>query len=120
VRAEDHELFVRTCLTTSFARLPDPLLFYREGRVDVANYVRSSRTDRRIYRRYGPGLVGRRATVGLLAGSLAREATYRAAGIAGRQDLLTRRRSEPLPADDASAARAVIDTILATPVPGWD
>lgn len=59
VRAEDRELWVRTCMHSSFAKIPDPLYFYRETRPpDLRKYAESHRTDRRILRKYGPGMVG--------------------------------------------------------------
>ena len=61
VRAEDRELWSRTCATTKFARLCEPLFFYREGPAgNLRNYLRTERTVRDILHRYGPPLVGGR------------------------------------------------------------
>src|SRR5690242_7757702 len=49
VRAEDRELWNRTCATTKFARLGQPLFFYREGRAgNLRNYLRTESTVRDI------------------------------------------------------------------------
>ena len=39
VRAEDYELWCRTCKTSSFGRMKEPLYFVREGRVNLNNYL---------------------------------------------------------------------------------
>lgn len=59
VRSEDRELWIRTCGHSKFAKIAEPLYFYRESRPpDLAKCAASHRTDRRILRRYGPGIVG--------------------------------------------------------------
>lgn len=56
VRAEDRELWCRTANVSRFALVAEPLYFYREGGTGaLAKYIKSCRTDRAIYRRYGPG-----------------------------------------------------------------
>src|SRR4029077_18356224 len=63
IRAEDRELWIRTCARTRFARLSEPLFFYREGPAgNLGNYLRTERTVRAILRRYGPPLGGTRRT----------------------------------------------------------
>ena len=50
VRSEDFELWCRTFDSTVFARVYEPLFIYREGRVNIRNYVLSNRTYRKILR----------------------------------------------------------------------
>jgi len=46
VRAEDQELWNRTCRNSVFARLPDPLFFYRESMAgNLSNYLNSAQTS---------------------------------------------------------------------------
>lgn len=118
VRAEDHELWVRTCRDTAFARLPEPLFFYREhsaGKLD--GYLRSARTVRMILRAYGPDAVGYGATASLLARSYAKSLAYWTYTKLGRQERLIRNRNRPLSEAEANAARAALHTIHQTPLP---
>jgi glycosyltransferase involved in cell wall biosynthesis len=58
-RAEDLELWARTVEQSRFAFLDQPLLFYREPRrPNLAAFRASWRTERRIVRQYGPGVLG--------------------------------------------------------------
>jgi glycosyltransferase involved in cell wall biosynthesis len=117
VRAEDHELWVRTCRHTSFARLVEPLFFYREGLSgNLGNYLRSARTVRKILREYGPATVGKGLTALLLARSYLKSAAYWAYTKLGRQGRLIRARTRPLSASEAATARAALGAILQTPL----
>jgi glycosyltransferase involved in cell wall biosynthesis len=43
-RAEDLELWLRTCNSTKFYRIEEPLYIYREGNVNVSNYLKTNKT----------------------------------------------------------------------------
>jgi glycosyltransferase involved in cell wall biosynthesis len=119
VRAEDHELWCRTVAHSRFAVLDEPLLFYREpARVNVRNYVLSSRSGREIYRRYGPELVGRTGTAAHIARSLAKEACYLLASRVGLAGVLVSRRSRALAPEERARADATLERVRGTPVPG--
>lgn len=119
VRAEDHELWVRTAGRSMLGRISDPLFFYREEeQVVLGKYLRTCQTDRRIVREYGPDRIGRRRVLGLLLRSKLKEWTYRTFSLLGRLDVLLARRSAPLPEGKADEAASVIRSILSTPVPG--
>ena len=80
VRAEDHELWVRTCRQSRFAKIPEPLYFYRETRPpDLRKCAESHRTGRKIFRRYGPGIVGAAETWRLICSSWLRDWGLKAA-----------------------------------------
>src|SRR5207237_744023 len=99
----------------------EPLFFYREPlRVNLANYLRSAKTVRRILRVYGPRNLGRWRTAGLLAQSHAKDAIYRILARLGLEGTLIRRRNRALESADAEAARAIVADILATPLPGLE
>jgi glycosyltransferase involved in cell wall biosynthesis len=118
VRAEDHELWVRTCRNSSFARLREPLFFYREGLSgNLRNYLRSAKTVRKILRVYGPATVGYGETAWLLARSYLKSFAYWTYTKLGRQDSLIRARTRPLTADEAATAYAALRTIRQTPLP---
>ncbi|MGG2066218.1 glycosyltransferase family 2 protein [Bacillus sp. S14(2024)] len=77
VRAEDHEIWVRTLETSNFFILEEPLLFYRENScINLKNYRLSCKTDRKIFRNYGPNSVGRIETVKLVVKSCLKEYIY--------------------------------------------
>lgn len=51
-RAEDKELWIRTFSTSHSRNIEDPLLFYREGKVNLKSYLASNKTVREIYTDY--------------------------------------------------------------------
>ena len=121
VRAEDRELWIRTCATTRFARVCQPLFFYREGRAGhLANYLRTERTVREILRRYGPPLIGARRTRRLVMRSRLKSLTYRLGTALGLQGRLIRRRNRPLGAAEAGEGRRILAAIQATRVSGLE
>jgi glycosyltransferase involved in cell wall biosynthesis len=121
VRAEDLELWSRTCATTTFARVCEPLFFYREGPAgNLRNYLRSERTVRAVLHRYGPPLVGGRRTRLLVMRSRLKSMAYRLATALGRQDGLIRRRNRPLTAAEIQDGRRILSAIRNTPVSGLD
>ena len=99
VRAEDRELWSRTCATTTFARLCEPLFFYREGPAgNLRNYLRSEGTVRDILHRYGPPLVGARRTRLLVMRSRLKSMAYCIGTKLGLQGRLISKRNRPLDA----------------------
>jgi glycosyltransferase involved in cell wall biosynthesis len=119
VRAEDRELWCRAAGQATFARLDVALLFYREPEnLNLGNYLQSCATDRRILLQYGPPVVGRVRTGALIAQSYLKDTCYRTASLSGSASLLVRRRNRALTKSDHRAATAIVDQILATPVPG--
>jgi glycosyltransferase involved in cell wall biosynthesis len=119
VRAEDRELWMRTCRHSTFARIPEALFFYREGLSgNLRNYLSSATTVRRILRTYGPSAVGRFATGLLLAKSHLKGFTYRMLTRLGLQDRLIRRRTRGLCPAETEAAIRTVRQILATELPG--
>ncbi len=120
VRAEDHELWCRTLPHSRFAVVGEPLLYYREpSRPRVGSYVQSCRTDREIYRVYGPAIVGRTGTAANIVRSFAKEAAYRVAAGIGLTGWLAARHALPLAAHDRNRAVAVLERVRRTAVPGW-
>ena len=119
VRAEDRELWVRTCATTKFGRLCEPLFFYREGLGgNLNNYVRTEATDARDSARL------RDVDARYMAHARPRDAIVAEnAGVSrGDQARVARRlfaaaiaRWTPL---DATSGRAIIADIMRTRVPG--
>ena len=120
VRAEDHELWLRAAGRSRYALLDDPLVFYRQpGRLNLAAYVATCRTDRKIFERYGRAAGGTPLTLALLARSYAFEAVHRVASAVGTTAPLMRLRGPPVPPDSKPGHLAAIAQALAAEVPGW-
>ena len=121
VRAEDRELWIRTCATTRFARLGEPLFFYREGPAgNLGNYLRTERTVRAILRRYGPPLVGMRRTRLLVMRSRLKSMAYRVGTRFGLQGRLISRRNRRLEPAEMREASRILAAIQGTPVSGLE
>jgi glycosyltransferase involved in cell wall biosynthesis len=119
VRAEDRELWSRTCATTQFARLCEPLFFYREGLTgNLRNYLRSENTVRDILRRYGPPRVGAWRTRALVTRSRLKSMAYHIGTKLGLQGRLINRRNRGLNAAEIQEARRILSAIRNTPVSG--
>lgn len=120
LRAEDRELWLRTFRTSRFARLAEPLLFYREPlhASTLGNYLASCRTVRRIFRQYGPNICGWSHTGMLIAQSHMKGMIYRAFHALGWQGSLVRRRNGSITDAERCQAAALIAGILQTNVPG--
>lgn len=125
VRAEDVELWCRTCQNSVFAGLPEPLYFYREGAMVrekeaayLHNYLLTCRSIRNILVTYGPSMVGWPSTLLLILKSHLKGATYCLFTALGIQSVLIKKRNIPLSESERVVASKVLDTILQTPVPG--
>jgi glycosyltransferase involved in cell wall biosynthesis len=119
LRAEDHELWCRTCTTTRAESLEELLLFYREPvPINLDAYTKSCRTERKIIRRYGPAAVGRLESWVLRAKFAAKPALYRIATLAGMQSRVVARRNAPLSGEERRTLQEVVRRIQHTPVPG--
>jgi len=118
-RAEDHELWCRTCQHPGFAKFRQPLYFYREGyAVNIDNYLQSCKTDRKIFKAYGPSMVGWHSTIALIAKSHAKGKLYRALTSVGMQHILVGMRNDDLQDSERETALRIIKDILETNVPG--
>jgi glycosyltransferase involved in cell wall biosynthesis len=121
IRCEDRELWCRTYLTSTFARLTQPLLFYREPyAVNMTNYINSCRALRSIYINYGPSMVGWTKSRVLVMESFLKEFTYRTLNLVRLQGILVRLRNHGLSREEYSSAAALINQVSNTPVPGLD
>ena len=118
VRAEDHDLWCRTCRWSCFAHLSEMLYFYREsGSEGLEKYVGSGRTDRLIYRQYGPAVVGLQKTRRLIAGSFAKVGIYRLLRAIQLDRWLITRRNTPLTNGEYKEGGRILREIQATVLP---
>jgi glycosyltransferase involved in cell wall biosynthesis len=117
-RAEDHELWCRTCQHLKAVHLLRPLLFYRQPSLAAAaKFSQTYATDRKIIRAYGRP-IGRLQAARLITASYCKTWVRSGAALVGRSvPVLHDRRLTP--AEQAVAARD-LRSILVTPVPGFD
>ncbi|HDR3900846.1 TPA: glycosyltransferase [Bacillus cereus] len=114
IRAEDHEMWVRTVKNSNFHILEAPLLFYRESaQVNLKNYKLSCKTDRKIFKEYGPDLVGRRKTNKLIISSYCKELIYTICCYMNKGHLLTKNRNVSLSPKEQERANGILEKIFA-------
>ncbi len=118
VRAEDTELWCRSCGSGRFGLVREPLLFYREGQASPASYALGARSVRRVLRTYGPEVVGPWRAEALALLTHAKTAAYAASFHLGIRSWLVGKRSRPLTAAARDAARQTLRSIRETEVPG--
>jgi glycosyltransferase involved in cell wall biosynthesis len=78
IRAEDHELWVRTYRHSEFAIIDEPLYLYRHtDHFNLINYLMTCATNKKIYRKYGPEIVGKWRTQEAIIKTILKENLYR-------------------------------------------
>ncbi|MDO8586165.1 MAG: glycosyltransferase [Armatimonadota bacterium] len=121
-RAEENELWCRSCKSSTFGKIPRPLYFCREqSKTPTAylrDYMQSGRTLRRIYRKYGPSFVGWPQTAALIGQAYLKGEIYRAATYLGLQGRLISRRNRDLTPCEWADAEEALRTVMQTQVPG--
>lgn len=111
-RAEDHDQWCRTLPFSRFAHLPDLLMFYREGGAGaLRKYVGSGKTDRRIFRRYSRGTVGRMRAWQMMAASSAKVEAFRILHAFGLQHLAVALRNGALNAEEVRRGEEILHLI---------
>lgn len=121
VRAEDYELWCRTCNTTRFHSISQSLLFYRDGcGTRPRKYLKTKETGRTIIRRYGPRYAGNAKTCMLIAETYVKGAIYCLFAGIGLERAITQRRYRKLSYCELAEAEEQIEKVKQTPVPGLD
>jgi hypothetical protein len=93
VRAEDLELWCRTFFSHNHYRIPSPLLCYREGSINIRNYVLSMETNKIILKLYSMGQISLPMYYMKILLIQLKISLYRVFGLFNLQHLLTRFRS---------------------------
>jgi glycosyltransferase involved in cell wall biosynthesis len=120
VRNEDFELWIRTQHGSVFAKLAEPLMFYRiPRRTNLAKQELSRRFERKVIRSYRGMLPSWPNYLALLARSYAKQVATRVLVLLGQDGRLYSRKSEPLAERELKNARDALRDIAETPVPGW-
>jgi len=115
IRAEDHELWCRSFAISRFHNIREPLHYKREyGVFSLSNYTASCRTDRKIFRRYGPETVGKLGTLRLLVLSSAKQFIFSCASLFGLTELLIARRDCKLTVAELDRAEKGLRIVLNT------
>ena len=109
LRAEDYELWCRTQERSRFRNLEVPLHFYRETGLSMGSkYVQSCRTNRKIYAKYGPPVLGAVGTNIEIAKSWVKEIVCRASYRTPWSSAIMRQRNDRATLDEiAEASRAL-------------
>jgi glycosyltransferase involved in cell wall biosynthesis len=117
-RAQDLDLWFRILGERGIELLREPLYFYREPeRFNLPNYLRSNEIRRELLARYGPAAIGPLKTELLRAKVSAHSVAYRLLRTPASRAWMVARRNRPLDPAEAAQAQAVVDRILATPLP---
>ncbi|TDT79869.1 glycosyltransferase involved in cell wall biosynthesis [Bacillus sp. AG1163] len=113
VRAEDHEMWVRTFEQSNFSIMLESLLYYREpSTVNLKNYRLSCKTDRMIFKEYGPNKIGGMATYKLILKSKSKEILYWIVNSIGRGKLLLKTRNNTLSREEVENNHMLLKKIL--------
>lgn len=120
--SEDHELWRRTCETSTFGKLRRPLLFYRENSREpgqyLKHYLKAGQYERRKLRTYGPSIVGWSRTLRMMLQSYLKCEVYRAATLLGAQKALVNKRNSRLSHAEMTNAAMDLAAAIGATAPG--
>ena len=111
IRAEDFELWCRTFEYTRFYRIEKPLLLYREGNVNINNYILTMKTMRKIYREYSKGIFSNFELSLEILKTYLKIVLYRFFGYFKLQHLLTSLRNKSLSKFEIDYVNSVIRSL---------
>ncbi|MEN6301485.1 MAG: glycosyltransferase family 2 protein [Armatimonadia bacterium] len=119
-RAQDSELWCRTCRHSRFQQINEPLYLVLTDEANlnlVGGFLRRMVFRRRLLRDYGPELVGWPGTIVRYAKTYVHGALYAAFGLLHMENRLVRRNTRPLTAEEREDVAAAIEMIRNTTVP---
>jgi glycosyltransferase involved in cell wall biosynthesis len=111
LRSEDHELWCRSTSQTKFIRINEPLLLYREGKVNVNNYRQSMASTRKILRKYGPDILSGMEMTFELLNTHFKNVAYSFMDFFGWQRVLSSTRNKPITKEQKEYIRKTIKQI---------
>jgi glycosyltransferase involved in cell wall biosynthesis len=111
VRAEDYELWCRTFDKTKFYNIKEPLFLYREGNVNVANYISSMITVRNVIRKHGRRVLSKKEMSKEVIKTYLKSYLYQFMGTFNAQYLLSSRRNTGLTESQKTHISQVIQEI---------
>jgi glycosyltransferase involved in cell wall biosynthesis len=113
IRAEDLELWCRTFHDSNFFRISEPLLFYREGNVNIKNYILSMQTKLKIIDKYGIKIVNNYTIQLLKFSTKLKIIIYFIFGIFNLQFLLTNFRNKKISVSNSINYKNYINILIA-------
>lgn len=116
IRAEDYELWCRTYSFSNFRRIQEPLHIYREGRVNIKNYVSSLKTVRRILKKYGPVVFNKMELKIEILKTYLKIFIYRFFGAFNFQHVLSKKRNRILTKAEQKHVQQILNKIRAIKV----
>jgi glycosyltransferase involved in cell wall biosynthesis len=117
-RGQDKELWCRTNRTSEFAKLTEPLLFFRDYKAfSFQTYRLTKQFDRDIITRYGPPIVGSARTRVMAEKTRAKVALYGFLRAFRLESLLLKQRYEPISDARRVVARAELERVAAVALP---
>lgn len=119
-RIHDYELWCRTAHNSRFARIQEPLCYYRKSEHDVPKLLAGLPEYRRVYRTLGPSIASRPALWLLTLRTYAYAAAARVLSLVGADDVVALRRARRPSPEEAVAATKALEAVMDTPVPGID
>lgn len=111
IRSEDFELWCRTYDHTVFSRIYEPLFIYREGNVNIQNYVLSNQTILKIIRKYGPEVLTRTELITEIFKTRLKKYLYYTFSIFNMQYTLSSKRNMKLNKFQVDEVKGVISRI---------
>ncbi|MGE5558463.1 MAG: glycosyltransferase [Bacillota bacterium] len=117
-RSQDLELWCRSYKNFSYAKLDEPLHFYREiNNFNIKKYLENCYFNRLIYQKYGPVLIGKKDTLILTIKSYLKGGIYKLSTLFYLQNLLIKRRNTFLNTKEKDEALQILEKVLSTAIP---
>lgn len=120
-KTQDRELWCRSASTSTFAKIPEPLYFYRENLFNSQSYLKSylvgSQANFKLLKTYGWKNLGTISTLVRMLRIPLKIVTYQLFILIGKENLLISQRDKPISESEFIAATKVIESILASPLP---
>lgn len=117
VRGEDCELWIRTYKFSKFERVQEALYIVREGKINIANYIRAIKTVRKIIYTYGGSILSKNELKREIIKTYFKAFIYRFFGILNLQGSLTKKRNQKLDLKEKNKLREIIEDIKNISIP---
>ncbi|ELR96302.1 glycosyltransferase family 2 protein [Gloeocapsa sp. PCC 73106] len=122
LRTQDRELWCRSAGDSCFAKIPEPLYFYRQSRLNPQNYLKTyrlaSRQNLRLLQSYGIANLGVIETFKQMASIPVKIWTYQCLTWLGLQNKLMSQKNQSLSPQQQAEGVATLEYILTYPIPG--
>jgi glycosyltransferase involved in cell wall biosynthesis len=111
MRAEDLELWIRSFNHTNHYRIKKPLLLYREGKVSISNYLKTSKTFINILNIHGKKYFNNFKLLRFKINSNFKSLIYYIFSLFNAQDILARSRSLEISNDKINSVKKYINKL---------